>query len=195
MTEFVEECRREWKRLRVPEPAANEMAADLAADLKEAEQDGVAAEEVLGSGAFDPRAFAASWANARGLVPARWRDRARDHRRLLAIAGLVVLLAAAGVTAGLLVSSRGSSPVITHVGTAFANPAPLAIPDVIGRHEEEAVSAAQAAGLHVRVIFHVQKGTRAGAVLSQTPAAGTMVSPGSTIVFVVARPPANATHQ
>jgi beta-lactam-binding protein with PASTA domain len=81
------------------------------------------------------------------------------------------------------------------VGTAFANPAPLAIPDVIGRHEEEAVSAAQAAGLHVRVIFHVQKGTRAGAVLSQTPAAGTMVSPGSTIVFVVARPPANATHQ
>src|SRR5487761_864009 len=39
-------------------------------------------------GAFDPRAFAASWANERGLVPARWRDRARDHRRLLAIAGL-----------------------------------------------------------------------------------------------------------
>ena len=36
MIEFVEECRQEWKRLRVPDPVANEMAADLEADLKEA---------------------------------------------------------------------------------------------------------------------------------------------------------------
>jgi len=63
--EFVEECRQEWKRLRVPDPVANEMAADLEADLKEAEAEGASAEEVLGSGAFDPRSFAASWAAAR----------------------------------------------------------------------------------------------------------------------------------
>jgi hypothetical protein len=68
MSEFVEECRREWKRLGVPDPIAGEMAADLAADLAEAEADGVAAEQVLGSGAFDPRAFAASWASERGVV-------------------------------------------------------------------------------------------------------------------------------
>lgn len=68
MSEFVEECRREWKRLRVPDPVANEMAADLEADLAEAEAEGDSAEQVLGSGAFDPRSFAASWAAARGVA-------------------------------------------------------------------------------------------------------------------------------
>lgn len=68
MSQFVDQCRQEWSRLGVPDPAANEMAADLEADLKEAESDGVSAEEVLGNGAFDPRSFAASWARERGLV-------------------------------------------------------------------------------------------------------------------------------
>ena len=70
MSPFVEECLREWRRLGVPEPVANEMAADLAADLAEAEAEGISAEEVLGSGAFDPRSFAASWASERGIVAA-----------------------------------------------------------------------------------------------------------------------------
>ena len=69
MIEFVEECRKEWKRLRVPDPIANEMAADLEVDLREADADGASAEEVLGSAAFDPRSFAAAWASARGVVP------------------------------------------------------------------------------------------------------------------------------
>ena len=69
MSDFVEQCKEEWKRLRVPDPVANEMAADLAADLKEAEADGASPEEVLGSGAFDPRSFAASWAAERGVIP------------------------------------------------------------------------------------------------------------------------------
>lgn len=60
MIDFVEQCRRELKRLRVPDPIAEEMAADLAADLKEAETEGVSAELVLGSGALDPRSFAAA---------------------------------------------------------------------------------------------------------------------------------------
>ena len=69
MTEFVDACRQEWKRLGVPDPVANEMAADLDADLAEANAEGVSAAEVLGSGAFDPRSFAAEWATARGVVP------------------------------------------------------------------------------------------------------------------------------
>ena len=82
MNEFVEECRREWKRLRVPDPAANEMAAELAADLQEAEAEGVSAEDLLGSGAFDPRSFATAWAAVRkrrlarrvtATESARWR--------------------------------------------------------------------------------------------------------------------------
>jgi hypothetical protein len=188
VSEFVDECRREWRRLGVPEPDANEMAADLTADLKEAEQDGVAAEEVLGSGAFDPRAFAASWASERGLIPTRWHDGMRNRRRLLAVAGLVVLLAAAGVTAGFLANWHSSHPVITDVGTA-RQPARtvLAIPDVVGLRQEAAVSAAQTAGLQVRVTVLAHKGP-AGTVLSQTPAAGSTVGRGSTIVLVVARP-------
>jgi hypothetical protein len=69
VTEFVDACRQEWKRLGVADAVANEMAADLEADLDEANADGVAAEEVLGSSAFDPRSFAAEWATARGVVP------------------------------------------------------------------------------------------------------------------------------
>jgi hypothetical protein len=68
VNEFVQECRREWKRLNVPDPIANEMAADLEADLTEAEAEGASPEEVLGSGAFDPRSFAASWAAERGVA-------------------------------------------------------------------------------------------------------------------------------
>jgi len=78
--EFVEECRREWRRLGVPNPVANEMAADLTADLEEAEAEGGSPEDVLGNSAFDPRRFAAAWAAARGVtnIPApdpqpRWR--------------------------------------------------------------------------------------------------------------------------
>jgi hypothetical protein len=196
VSEFVDACRREWRRLGVPEPAANEMAADLAADLKEAEQDGVTAEEVLGSGAFDPRAFAASWASERGLVPAQRRDRMRDHRLLLVLAGLVVLLAAAGVTAGLLVNSRShhSSPVD---GTTSPRPTRtvLAMPNLIGLGENEAKSAAQAAGLQVRITIRARTGTATGTVLSQTPTAGATVDPGSTLLIVVARPPAHAKHR
>ncbi len=62
MNEFVDECRREWRRLGVPDPVANEMAADLTADLEEAEAEGGSPEDVLGNSAFDPRRFAAAWA-------------------------------------------------------------------------------------------------------------------------------------
>ena len=34
MSDFVEQCRSEWKRLGVPDPLAEEMAADLASDLR-----------------------------------------------------------------------------------------------------------------------------------------------------------------
>ena len=69
MNEFVVECRQEWRRLGVPDPIANEMAADLTADIDEAEAEGGSAEDVLGSSVFDPRQFAAAWADARGVTP------------------------------------------------------------------------------------------------------------------------------
>jgi hypothetical protein len=114
VSEFVEECRKEWKRLRVPDAVANEMAADLAADLKEAEADGVSAEEVLGVGAFDPRAFAASWAAERGVIqrqpvladPVHVAGRPHRWSRMLVAVTVFALIAILGAA---LMTSRAST--------------------------------------------------------------------------------------
>jgi hypothetical protein len=118
MDRFVEECRKEWDRLGVPTAVSGEMAADLAADLADAAADGVSPEEVLGNGVFDARAFAASWAEARGLVADKGAGRARMRwpRGTLVLCAAISLLA---VLAGLLMvgSRQGAS-----VATAFVRP-------------------------------------------------------------------------
>jgi hypothetical protein len=98
MSDFVAECRREWKRLRVPEAVADEMAADLAADLSEAAAEGVSPKEVLGAGANDPRSFAASWALERGLIESRPPKSGLRTRSVLLAA--IALLSAAAIAAG-----------------------------------------------------------------------------------------------
>jgi hypothetical protein len=113
VNEFVEECRREWRRLGVPDPIANEMAADLTADIEAAEADGGSAEDVLGNSFFDPRRFAAAWASARGVTapPAAVEpfaplepDRPTWLRPLMVIGaafvGFFVLLAASALVVG-----------------------------------------------------------------------------------------------
>ena len=70
MNDFVEQSRREWKRLGVRGAVADEMAAELTADLEE----GASPEEVLGSDAADPASFAAAWASERGVIPRRRRN-------------------------------------------------------------------------------------------------------------------------
>lgn len=105
MSEFVDRCRAEWKRLGVPDEAANEMAADLETDLQEAQAEGVSIEEVLGRGAFDPAGFAASWASERGVVPTH-QGAVQATRKLpvgavlLTLAVLVVLLVGLAVLSG-----------------------------------------------------------------------------------------------
>jgi hypothetical protein len=105
VSRFIEECRREWKRLRVPDAIANEMAADLAADLAEAEAEGASAEDVLGDAVFDPRAFALSWAEERGVVAAApVRSGMRPSTALALVAAVLVLVAVVG--AALVVVDR-----------------------------------------------------------------------------------------
>jgi hypothetical protein len=129
VNDFVEECRREWRRLRVPDRVANEMAADLKADLDEAEAEGASPEAVLGSEAFDPRSFAASWAAERGVVgplPARV-DRLPRRSRLLAGIGVSAIVALIGVV---LVSVRaGVSVAVAQARPAFRfPPSPVGVP-------------------------------------------------------------------
>jgi hypothetical protein len=126
MTRFVDECQKEWRRLGVPTAEANEMAADLEADLAEAQADGASPEQVLGNGYFDPRSFAASWALARGFVrPApHGRDSItiRIRSLVLGFCALVgVLLAAAGLTI-VIGSGFGRSGVAVAVRQGFIGP-------------------------------------------------------------------------
>lgn len=110
MKQFIEECRREWKRLRVPAPIADEMAADLAADLNEAEAEGASPEDVLGSGASDARSFAASWAAERGVIPPRSGVRLPRRSLVLAASAALTIVAAVGAALVIFASPDASSP-------------------------------------------------------------------------------------
>jgi hypothetical protein len=117
VNEFVEECRREWRRLRVPDPVASEMAADLAADLAEAEAEGVSPEEVLGNSAFNPRSFAASWAAERGVTrPSPSPENVR--RRPFIPAAIAALVAIAVSGAALAIFASPSGPALAPVSVA-----------------------------------------------------------------------------
>ena len=130
MSSFVEECRREWKRLRVPGMIADEMAGDLAADLEEAEADGASAEDVLGSAASDPRAFAAAWAGERGIVRPRRSVRLGDRRFVPAAVALCLALAAVVAVLFAIWSLRGGSSTPTAVVTV----APRVAGQIIGTY-------------------------------------------------------------
>lgn len=131
MSDFVEQCRREWRRLGVSDPLAEEMAADLASDLAEAEAEGVSAEELLGSSAFDPRSFAASWAAERGIIPAP-PGRAAPRRPFVLVA-FTALAAIALIVAVLLLLTgqpRVSVAAVRTPGPRLLSPpaAPFVLP-------------------------------------------------------------------
>jgi hypothetical protein len=183
VSEFIDECRREWKRLRVPDPIADEMAADLAADLQEAEAEGVPPEEVLGRSASDPRAFAASWAAERGVTRPRFRDKIR-RRPLLIIASALLAVLLASLIAGVLLVNVSSSQLAAGRG-APPHVTVLAIPDVVGLRHLEAVRDAENAGLGVKVIERTAKYVATDIVVAQMPAGGARVARGSTLVLYV----------
>jgi hypothetical protein len=130
MSDFVEQCRQEWKRLSVPDPLAEEMAADLASDLREAEAEGVSAEELLGSSAFDPRSFAASWAAERGIIPVL-PSRGSARRRPLVLVTFTALAAIALIGAALLLLTGQPKVTVVTSGTTpphFVTPPPAPPP-------------------------------------------------------------------
>jgi hypothetical protein len=121
VNEFVEQCRREWKRLHVPDPVANEMAAELEADLEEAQAEGVSPGDLLGGGATGARSFAAAWAAERGVAS----PRERVGNRALLLAALVIF-AAIAITGAVLVTVASPS-------TSRAQVAVRPMPDLAAR--------------------------------------------------------------
>ncbi|MGZ4335375.1 MAG: hypothetical protein ACXVRJ_14040 [Gaiellaceae bacterium] len=135
MSDFVEQCRREWKRLRVPDPIAEEMAADLASDLKEAEAEGVSAEELLGSSVFHPRSFAASWAAERGIIPSP-PSRGNARRRPLVLVAFTAVAAITLIVAALLLLTGQPRVAVVTSGTRPhlpSSPAGSVVPPGPGR--------------------------------------------------------------
>lgn len=147
MSEFVDECRREWRRLGVPEPIGNEMAADLTADLEEAEAEGGSPEDVLGSSAFDPRGFAAAWAVARGVARADVPPPRSSGRSRL----VVVAAATAGALAALalIVGHGARSVAVAAPGPGVFRRFPVGVGRVVGLHVLPAVALVVAGGLMV----------------------------------------------
>ena len=135
MSDFVEQCRLEWRRQGVPDPFADEMAADLASDLGEAEAEGVSLEELLGDSAHDPRSFAASWARERGVIPERPGDRGARRRPRFLVAFTALAAIALGVAA-LLLATGEPRVTVTALGRPpglLALPAHSPLP-AAGRH-------------------------------------------------------------
>jgi hypothetical protein len=122
MSDYVEQCRREWKRLGVSDPLADEMAVDLASDLSEAEAEGVSPEELLGRSAFDPPSFAATWAAERGIIPEQPSPTNARRRPLFLMAFTGVAAITLTVAAALLLTGE---PKLT-LATSGAKPRPLA---------------------------------------------------------------------
>jgi len=118
MDEFLDACRREWRRLGVPDPVAAEMAAELDADLDQAREEGIAAEEILGDGIFDPVGFAASWAAERGVVPGSPPPR-RTGRRWLPLAALAgfAVVTLVGVALAVLAFHGASVVAVAHAAS------------------------------------------------------------------------------
>jgi hypothetical protein len=155
MSDFVQQCRREWKRLRVPDSLADEMAADLTSDIDEAQAEGISLEELLGSSAFDPQSFAASWASERGIIPVPAAD-GDSHRRPAALVAFTVAAVITVLVAALLLVT--GQPKMALVATRTSHAA-LVVPPFHGPgpgdilRARTSVSASAAAPIEWMLLF------------------------------------------
>jgi len=171
MTAYVEECRQEWKRLRVPDLLAEEMAMELETDLAEAEADGVSAAEMLGES--DPRRFAATWARERGLVADQPPKKSRKRLWIVLAVCLLLLVFSVLVAGGLLATTSvqvQTSPPVKVSGIPLIRK--LRVPDLVGMKACDAKRVAVDAGLTVKVL---PKHHCHAVVVAQLPAAGAIV--------------------
>lgn len=168
MNAYVEECRREWKRLGVPDSLAEEMASELEADLADAEADGVSAAEMLGES--DPRRFARNWAVERGLVS---EEPPRKSRKWLwvsiAAAAFLFFIAVPATLIGLAVFSTASVSIHTNTAVPVRS---VVIPNFVGLKACHARRIARQSRLKIRTF---PKSSCNAVVVRQKPVPGTLV--------------------
>ncbi len=85
-------------------------------------------------------------------------------------------------------SAGQSVPVGSAVVIVVSSGKPLvSVPNVVGQSQASATSSLQSAGLSVTSTTQTSASTPAGNVISESPASGTLVAPGSTATIVVAQ--------
>lgn len=139
MSDFVEQCRAEWRRLGVPDQIAEEMAGELTLDIREAEADGLSVEELFGSSATDPRAFAASWASERGIIRNR-SGQENGRRARVPLVAFTCLAAITLVVAALLLLTGEPKVTLATIQAAQPVPAHAALPPPAGRVQASAAA-------------------------------------------------------
>jgi beta-lactam-binding protein with PASTA domain len=103
------------------------------------------------------------------------------------------------VAAGKVISTEPSAHTETQAGspvTVFVSsgPAQVSVPDVTGQSEAEAKASLRAVGLEAGTITKQEAaGSEAGAVLSQSPAAGSSLAAGQPVSLVVVKAPRETT--
>jgi serine/threonine-protein kinase len=106
------------------------------------------------------------------------------------LAAIAVLVTAAVLFGGLLLFSTSSSGGSSSEPVASAQPVEIAVPDVTGMNQEQARSMLEQAGLVLAsTTAQPSSDVPADLVLSQDPAAGSSVPPGSTVSLVVSSGP------
>lgn len=189
MSAYVEECRREWRRLGVPDLLADEMATDLEADLAEAQTEGVAAEEILGES--DPRRFAEAWASERGLVsttPPKQTSRKRFW--ILLAVGLVLLGFLLGI-GGVVLFAKPKVTTVRHgPPVKVFPPRTTTVPALVGMKACPAERIAHLDGFSFfpKIPLHC-KGLHGYVVVLQRPPAGAIVQRHSSIGLEIKRGP------
>lgn len=93
--------------------------------FKEAEAEGISAEEFLGSSVFDPRSFAASWAAERGIIPVPPTRGSARRRPLVLVAFTAVAALAALVAALLIVTGQPTMSIVASKTRRAQLPLPL----------------------------------------------------------------------
>jgi hypothetical protein len=178
MPAFIDECRYEWKRLGVPDSLAQEMAAELEADLAEAEADGVSAAEMLGES--DPRRFAATWARERGLVDEPLPPKSRKRVWLWAAAFVLALVFVA------IVGLFAAAQVTVHTSVSAAQPVTvggLVVPNLVGMKACHARRITLESGLRIR---RIPRSRCNAVVIAQQPPQGTLIqAPRGTRTVIV----------
>lgn len=99
------------------------------------------------------------------------------------------------VPAGIVISQNPAAGVMAPPGTSVSlvlsqGPEPVAVPDIVGDPELDALALITGAGFVPGEISREWSDTvSAGIVISQNPAGGTVMPPGTTVNFVVSRGP------